>query len=91
MIISAALVCGILIYGWVWLVNRLLNPLIKKSEGEDTSQNPYIQAHLQRRRNDKDYEQYLQWLDTNGGDLPIDKILTKEEWEFKQQLENSGF
>ena len=81
---------GLLIYGWVKLMNSIFIPLIKKSEKKQKQnldlENPYIEAHLLRRRNDKDYEDYLNWLDKTGGDLPIKKTLTREEWEFEKQL-----
>jgi len=83
----------VLIIGWTKLINMIFNPLIKRSEKKqiqtDNIDNPYIEAHLIRRRNDNDYEEYLKWLDDNGGGLPINKILTREEWEFKQQLDNA--
>ncbi len=90
-VILSIVVGGLLIYGWIKLVNAIFNPLIKKSEKRNnqisTIENPYVEAHLLRRRNDKDYEDYLNWLDKTGGDLPIQKVLTREEWEFKKQLE----
>lgn len=52
--------------------------------------NLYINAHRTRRKNDDDYETYLDWLDKTGGDLPIDKIISREEWNFKQQMKSNG-
>lgn len=51
--------------------------------------NPYIIEHKYRRLNDKWYDEYLDWLDETGGDLPIKKELTQEEWEFEQELKKS--
>ena len=62
-----------------------MNPLIRKAEkkeGKPDLDNEYILEHLIRRKNDSDYEAYLKWLDDTGGDLPIKKELTEEEWEF---------
>lgn len=36
--------------------------------------NPYISTHKKKWQNEKDYEQYIKWLDNNGGDLPLPKI-----------------
>lgn len=89
-----ALVVGIaVIYGFVKGINAIFNPMIQKLEKKNDKltgkDNPYIQAHLMRRQNDEMYEEYLNWLDRTGGDLPIDKIKTKEEQRFEQKFNNS--
>jgi len=76
---------------WLWLVNAVFNPLIKranKKENKPDVENPYIAEHLAMRYNDKSHEEYLEWLDRDGGGLPIKKILTQEEWGFEQQMKN---
>jgi hypothetical protein len=92
-VVSLIVIGVVLIIGWTKLINMIFNPFIKRSEKKqiqtDNIDNPYIEAHLVRRRNDDDYEEYLKWLSDSGGDLPINKILTREEWEFKQQLDNA--
>ena len=89
-VIFLILIGGGLIYSWVKLVNSIFIYFVKKSKNKQSKvssiPNPYIETHLLRRRNDKDYEDYLNWLDKTGGDLPVKKVLTREEWEFQQQL-----
>lgn len=66
-----------------------MNPLIHKAEtkeGKPDIENPYIAEHIAKRHNDRCYEEYLEWLVKDGGDLPVKKILTREEWEFQQLL-----
>ena len=80
------LVGFLLIKAWTFLVNLIFKPFIGSESKE--SNNPYIEAHLMRRGNDKLYQEYLEWLNQDSGDLPIGKILPREEWEFEQELKN---
>lgn len=48
--------------------------------------NPYISYHKKRILNDKNYEEYLKWLDKENGSLPVSKLLTREEIIFKQKM-----
>lgn len=43
--------------------------------------NPYIRAHKKKWRTQKDYEDYIDWLNKNGGDLPIKEVKFKEDME----------
>ncbi len=88
-IILTIAIIALIAYLWVKFVYAIFNPFIKRAEKKEEQQiidNPYIEAHLLRRQNDEDYEQYLKWLDECGGDLPMDKRLTIEEQRFKQKL-----
>ena len=67
-----------------------MNPLIRRAKAKEPDfENPYIVDHLYRRKNDSDYEAYLDWLDKEGGGLPLEKILTQEEWEFEQKIKEN--
>lgn len=89
-IIGIVVVGAVLIYGWIKLVNAVLNPLIEKLDKKKAritmKDNYYVQAHLIRENNDQMYEEYLNWLDKTGGNLPIDKILTEEEVNFRNKM-----
>lgn len=77
-------------YLWIKAVNVLFQPAINRLERKraklEKRDNAYVQAHLLRRNNDQMYEEYLDWLDKTGGDLPIDKIRTREEERFARNI-----
>lgn len=66
-------------YGWVKLVMYLFWPKKKTA-------NPYIEAHRQKMLNDQNYDDYIKWLDKNGGGIPFSKVETKEEKEADQAI-----
>ncbi len=45
--------------------------------------NPYIKAHLLKNKNDKDYNDYINWVHKNKMSTPYSKLETIEE-----QIEN---
>lgn len=79
-IIGAVVLGAIMIYAWVKIINAIFRPL------EGKNNNPYINSHLQRRKNDANYERYLDWLNRTGGGLPIDKVKFEEEIKFERKL-----
>ena len=82
-IIFGTVIFGVFCWAWVKFVNWIL-PTKKP-----TPLNPYIDSHLMRRANDKAYAEYLEWLDKDGGGLPIEKVKTGEELKFENELKNS--
>lgn len=74
------LVGAALIYGWVKLINAIFNPIINRLENKkrrlNKADNPYIQMHRLKFENDAMYEEYIEWLDKNGGDIPFEKWKT---------------
>ncbi|WP_417867955.1 hypothetical protein [Xanthomarina gelatinilytica] len=83
MIIFLVAVGSVLIYGFIKMVNAILNPAIKRLDQKKKrilqTDNPYIVAHRMKFSNDKMYDEYLDWLDKNGGDLPFEKWKSEEE------------
>lgn len=77
---------AVLIYGWLKLVNAIFSPFEKKDED-----NPYIKAHRVKMQNDKMYNEYLKWLDKNGGDIPFEKWKTREEKKFDKKIKDATF
>jgi len=52
-----------------------------------TRTNPYIDEHLQNLQNDRDYESYIAYLNERNLDgVPIDKRLSRGEFEMKKEL-----
>lgn len=50
--------------------------------------NPYIEAHKLKVKNDENYDEYIDWLDKNGGGIPFSKIQTKEDIEAEKKINN---
>ena len=55
--------------------------MVKKS-------NPYIKAHKLKNRNDKDYNDYLEWVHKNKFTTPYNKLETLEEQIENYKLKN---
>lgn len=55
------------------------------------SKNPYILHHKVVDHNEKNYDDYLKWLDKKGGGLPVDKIKTAEEKNFEKQYSKHSY
>lgn len=49
--------------------------------------NPYIKAHIRKWKHQSQYQQYLKWLDSKGGDVPIDEIKTLEDAKASKEIE----
>ncbi len=84
-VVSAAL-----IYLWIKSVNVVFDPLIKiidrRKKRLPKTDNPYINAHRLKIHNDALYDEYLEWLDKQGGDIPFEKWKTDEERAFERKL-----
>lgn len=96
LLIIGIIVFGLaILYGFIKAVNAIFNPAIKKMERKKVrlakADNPYIQAHRLKLHNDSMYEEYLDWLDKRGGDIPFEKWKTAEERMFDQKIENATF
>lgn len=65
------------------LIGRLFG--INKSKPTNKT-NPYIESHRAKFKNDDDYEEYLNWLSKQGGDIPINKKMSAEEKKFLREL-----
>ena len=75
-------------YLWVKFVyvilGKLSNVLFKNRKKEEP--NPYIQAQKRIDLNNKLYEEYLLWMANNSSGVPLDKAMTKEEFEADKQI-----
>ena len=49
-------------------------------------ENPYIKTHKRKWENDKNYKEYLRWLDKQGGDNPLNKADFKEDIEIMNEV-----
>ncbi|MBW2961271.1 hypothetical protein [Mesonia aestuariivivens] len=78
-----------LIYGWVKFFNWIWPKQKKQTATPTPPSNPYIDAHKRRQQNDKYYEDYLNWMDKTGADLPMDKVKSKEEIEFEKKYKQA--
>ncbi len=48
--------------------------------------NTYISVHQKKWKQEKEYEDYIKWLDKNGGDLPIKEFKFKEDKEVMNKV-----
>jgi hypothetical protein len=51
------------------------------------NKNPYIQAHKFKNSNDELYNEYLIWLDKNGGDIPFEKYVYLPDKKFDSEID----
>lgn len=49
-------------------------------------ENHYIKIHKKKWQNDINYKEYLEWLDNQGGDTPINKIMLQEDLEALNEI-----
>lgn len=75
------IILGIMAFvGLVKGIGLLIKFLDKKHKRASKQDNPYINAHRVKMTNDKMYDEYLEWLDKVGGDVPFEK------WKFDEEL-----
>ncbi|MDI9256323.1 hypothetical protein [Flavobacterium sedimenticola] len=67
-----------------WFFGKLEKRINKKKIAEQN--NPYIQAHKAKMLNDKNYEEYLDWMAKNAHGVPVPKMMTREDWEASQKI-----
>ena len=48
--------------------------------------NPYINYHIRRQQNDANYQEYIDWMNANNYQLPVDKVMTEEEYLFSKEI-----
>jgi hypothetical protein len=78
---------AILIYAsimWIKFVWFVFTPKKKPT-------NPYIEAQKTIMDNDKNYEEYIEWMSKNGSGVPVDKIKHKEEQDIEKGVNQSVF
>ena len=51
--------------------------------------NPYIKTHKRKWKNTEHYHEYLKWLDSKGGDLPIPEVKFKEDMEVEREIKKA--
>ena len=71
-------------YAILWLFGSKL--VREKQVSAPKEFNPYIEYHIRRRKNDANYEEYLEWMDKNNYRLPVDKVMTEEEFLFYKEI-----
>lgn len=64
----------VLSYLWVKFVFAVFGYINKKRNS-----NPYINAEKLKIKNEKDYQNYLKWMNKKGSGVPLDKVKTQEE------------
>lgn len=49
--------------------------------------NPYIKEHRLKWKAEKQYREYLKWLDSKGGDVPIAEVKHKADVKAEKEIE----
>lgn len=91
MIILIVIGCIFLLVGlcfFAWLIMHLFRTMYrirsKKERLED--KNPYIFTQKKIDQNNLDYQNYIAWMHRNGGDIPLQKMMTKEEHDILYKI-----
>lgn len=77
------IVCIVACYLWVKFVFAIFRLINKKPIQKPI--NPYIEAQKTIMENDKNYEDYLKWMDEKGSGVPLNKLMTEEEYKAERQ------
>ena len=48
--------------------------------------NPYIKTHKLKWQNERDYDEYIKWLDKNKGDLPLKEVRMQDDIEVLNEV-----
>ena len=75
-----------LIYGMITGKNIINGKSYWRSNKKENLNNPYIDYHKSKMKNDKDYDEYLKWLDKNGNGVPVEKQLTLEDKKAENKI-----
>lgn len=51
------------------------------------TENPYIKTHKRKWKNERDYQEYLRWLDKKGGDSPLNEVKFVNDLEILKEVE----
>lgn len=64
----------------------LLSLINKSQEKNKSNSNPYIAYHKSKMENDKNYDEYIEWLDENGNGVPVDKVKSPEDVKAEKKI-----
>jgi len=80
MIVVALLVALVGIAFVIMHVARFLLKSMKAMEDRSSiTNNPYINYHKLKDKNDANYDQYLNWLEKNGSGVPVEQVKAPED------------
>lgn len=87
LVIIGIVVAVTLSYLWVKFVMWMFSFLLPK-ENKSVIENPYIKAQLIKDKNDRDYEEYLKWMEKHSSGVPFQKIMSREDFEAEKKIKN---
>ena len=90
LILFAVVVCFALCFAWVKFVYWIFVRIEKKPDApiKEERQNPYIKYQLFKEQNDKDYEEYMEWMKDRGVGVPVKKLQAREDREVDEEIKN---
>lgn len=76
-----------------FLISALAKFILRKMDKKPIDQpvkeyNAYIAYHKLKNKNDKDYQEYLKWLQSNGGGVPVEKTISAEDKKAETKIRN---
>ena len=77
-----------LVFSIGYFIQKIASRLLLKLYFKKTikKSNPYINYHQIKMSNDKNYNEYLEWLSKQDGEFPIDKLETPEDKKAKEKI-----
>jgi hypothetical protein len=85
LIVLIALAIAYLWVKFIFAFCKMIFNLSRKKEIQE-NENLYIQAQKVIEKNNKDYYDYLNWMQKNGSTPPIEKIKTPQEIEADKKI-----
>lgn len=69
-----------------FIAKSLLKSIAKFEDRQRLKNNPYIQYHKAKMKNDNDYDDYLLWLEKEGEGVPVGKMIAPEDQVAENKL-----
>jgi hypothetical protein len=91
LIVLGIIICLALCFAWVKFVYWIFSKLESKHQPaqpiEKEKGNPYIAYQLFKEKNDKDYQEYLEWMNSReDAGVPIKKLQAREDREAEEKI-----
>jgi hypothetical protein len=71
----------------MYAMNKTIAFINRKQIKEN--ENPYILVQKRVDLNNKHYEEYLEWMQSQSSGVPIEKMMTKEEFIAEQKIKSA--
>lgn len=78
----------ILIFGFIacWLWVKFVFYVFKSKPKKEIVKNPYVEAQKFKEANDRNYEDYMEWMQKYGSGVPFEKLETLEDQKANEKI-----